>query len=767
MSYIPFAELRAKKRLFLFSLIIFLISPALWAAGTIDVVPDDTVNGAVELTPGYIAGTVDIGGQSISQIQLAAQSREYSAKINLTAEGPYSMTVNVPMGDSAYYEVSGMVYMDSYNTRLYFKNRPTTVAEGQTAQVDFIVDAGYLVGNILTDGCSVAKGEVWAVLDDGSRFSRAHTRFGSSGTFRLPVQPNAGIRVYGQIQLVSGATYNLSEQYITVSPGQDAQVSWDFACGAGSLGAIQSDINYHMPVDYHYSYLYSQGAWSPYQIERHAGSILFDQLAPGNWRLYTYSYWNDGHNLIGRYMTNVEVLAGQTANVAIDEQPGFLQGKVSLKGTKTIADTSYSYVYADGKSADSISQNMLSRSMINTTDGSYNLALPSGEWNVYRSMFYFYNPDTSNWLHENLYMYDYSRRNDKVVTTAGQIIAGHNLTYETGSATIKYSRSDGGSFSAPYIYAKCYNRDESGTVREYIYSYSRGAANGDRVTFVGFPGTYEVEAWATVNGSLTTFGKVIVEVVSGVEKVVDIGGPVLTVQSPSPGTITAESVAAVSGTATDESGVNQITVNGKAAALHFTGNSDDPNEVSFSVEIVLVEGENSIKTVATDYFGNSSSDARTIIYQILEPEPEPEPETEADISLVDIKPGSCKNPLNITSKGVLPVVVLGSGDFDVSEIDVDSIRLVGVAPLRSVLADDATVIYPAVDSNADEICDTDMPDGYTDLVLKFDTQEIVAALGAVKDGDIITLTLSGVMLDGSGIEDEDRVTILAKGKKNK
>jgi N-acetylneuraminic acid mutarotase len=54
---------------------------------------------------------------------------------------------------------------------------------------------------------------------------------------------------------------------------------------------------------------------------------------------------------------------------------------------------------------------------------------------------------------------------------------------------------------------------------------------------------------------------------------------------------------------------------------------------------------------------------------------------------VDIKPTSCPNPLNVTSKGVLPVAILGTEDFDVNKIDVASIRLDGVAPIRSSLED--------------------------------------------------------------------------------
>ncbi len=54
---------------------------------------------------------------------------------------------------------------------------------------------------------------------------------------------------------------------------------------------------------------------------------------------------------------------------------------------------------------------------------------------------------------------------------------------------------------------------------------------------------------------------------------------------------------------------------------------------------------------------------------------------------VDIKPGSCPNPLNVESKGMLPVAILGSEDFDVTDIDIAPTRLAGVPPIRSSLED--------------------------------------------------------------------------------
>ena len=132
---------------------------------------------------------------------------------------------------------------------------------------------------------------------------------------------------------------------------------------------------------------------------------------------------------------------------------------------------------------------------------------------------------------------------------------------------------------------------------------------------------------------------------------------------------------------------------------------------------------------------------------------------------IDIKPTSCPNPLNIKSKGVLPVAVLGADDFDVKDIDPAVITLEGVSPLRWSLEDVATPFDGDKDSCDD--CTEDGADGFTDLTLKFDRQEIVAALGDVEDGDCMVLTLEGQLMDGTPIIGRDVVVILKKGKGKK
>jgi len=126
---------------------------------------------------------------------------------------------------------------------------------------------------------------------------------------------------------------------------------------------------------------------------------------------------------------------------------------------------------------------------------------------------------------------------------------------------------------------------------------------------------------------------------------------------------------------------------------------------------------------------------------------------------VDVKPGSDVNPLNLKSNGVLPVAICGSETFDVAQIDPDSLRLNGVAPLRwgyeDVCGQDDTSTDPGMNGD-----DEEMPDGYEDMTLKFNTQDIAGTLGEVWRGKIETLTMVGFFLDGSSILGEETVRIV-------
>jgi len=122
---------------------------------------------------------------------------------------------------------------------------------------------------------------------------------------------------------------------------------------------------------------------------------------------------------------------------------------------------------------------------------------------------------------------------------------------------------------------------------------------------------------------------------------------------------------------------------------------------------------------------------------------------------VDIKPGSDPNSINLGSKGVLPVAILSTDDFDARDVDEGTVdfgdpELPGIGiPIRSAEED--------VDG-----------DGNADLVLFFSVPELVES-GAL-DEESQEALLSGETFDGVSIIGGDSVRIVppeGKGKSGK
>jgi len=126
----------------------------------------------------------------------------------------------------------------------------------------------------------------------------------------------------------------------------------------------------------------------------------------------------------------------------------------------------------------------------------------------------------------------------------------------------------------------------------------------------------------------------------------------------------------------------------------------------------------------------------------------------------DVKPQSCPNPLNLRERGVLPVAILGTADFDVTTIDVSTVTIAGIYPLKWGFEDVSTpYLDPLMDCYS---CTEEGMDGYMDLSLIFNSRDIITSLGNVSHGDCVTLEINGFLYDGTPITGSDIVTIIIK-----
>lgn len=131
---------------------------------------------------------------------------------------------------------------------------------------------------------------------------------------------------------------------------------------------------------------------------------------------------------------------------------------------------------------------------------------------------------------------------------------------------------------------------------------------------------------------------------------------------------------------------------------------------------------------------------------------------------LDIRPGNCPNPLNLGSKGVLPVAILGTVDFDVSLIDPATITL-SIADGNGSAAPVAVPVVKDVAAPLDgQTCECgDLgPDGIPDLFMKFSVPDVAGVVTpcGVPGGTVIELVVSGSLCDGSPFTAKDCVLIV-------
>jgi hypothetical protein len=123
---------------------------------------------------------------------------------------------------------------------------------------------------------------------------------------------------------------------------------------------------------------------------------------------------------------------------------------------------------------------------------------------------------------------------------------------------------------------------------------------------------------------------------------------------------------------------------------------------------------------------------------------------------IDIKPNDCPNVLNRNSKGVIPIIISGSEEVDVSTIDPESIRLIriGDAELYDGVVTPTDWSFEDVATKFQgELCDRNKlkKDEFTDLLLKFDNQEVFEVLGLeAHDGETIMFEIAGDLYEEVG-----------------
>ncbi len=688
-------------------------------------VPVFAGEGDVILNPGNLVGSVSVTGYQITQITVRALDTDKVYSATVTANVPAGANsidyLLVVEGDRDYYVVAEATVVAEDYTKTVLPlagpvNIPIYENSGDEVTLDMSMQPAIISGTISTSADTnstienyIARAYIWIpelninFLNQNSAYSLSEP--GIPGRdYTLLVAP--GLNYSWDIHtVIDGINYSINAEAVT-APAAGATLDKDFtvdvtAATVSGTAILQGMNVYSTCID---GYAHDPSRYSYTNIDDiNTGAYTLDVDA-GTWYLHPrFSYYLPGDLndltgcLYGSYTTVPDINNGENrTGVDFNINPGFIPGTLTLWG----ANVNYSRARIHAQYSGSVH----SQSEVDPETGEFMYVCFPGDWryDYFQYMQFDYPEDSDTSLRSSVYQHHYSNE-DLQTVTAGQTVPDVNLTYGTITVRRYFYVAGEGMLSQPYIKA---TRSQSPYSVAEGYGSDSLTTEGQAIVTLLLPGEYSLEAFANVDGSQTEFGTIVITVDEG--DVVVVGGtarPTIKVTNPTDQEIICGNKVTVEGTVTDDVGIASITINDADVAFVSTGNPNDPNEVEFSYELSLpVIGDNPITIIVTDL---DETEPVILSMTVIREECG----SEIVECAVDIKPGSCPNPLNVNSKGVLPVAILGTDDLDVTTIDLNTIRLMGVAPVRSDYEDVGTPYYPLIGKEDKLDCHEEGGDG--------------------------------------------------------
>ncbi len=644
-----------------------LFTPAgVFAQDGTPVTPADETKGNVTLNPGYVNGNVsigDVGKNTVTvwkaMIRASGKDAAGNALYGETWIGPelgtYNLTLHVPdevwkTGGTQEYKVSCYVYYGDKNYYLRFKDQYVNVGYAATQTLDFeLKPPGYITGTVSVGCKTLSWGKLYARLNSGGNFVESNIPISADGKIHFPVQPNAAVKVFGTVYMTDGWVYELEARYPDIAAGSETAVNWDLLptpCSPPCYGSVSGNVELMGLKDdvVHHQWVQVNGATFRNQ-DINGNDYSFEGLQCGVHDFWARTYLNYRKNGDSQYddhfyhpyanaKTGINLGAEKDVIADVKTKTAFVNGQITMgeRTVVTIPEDACWDTFITGNGVKGSADGGWSRDQVNISDGTYDLILSEGNWDIYTVSLHFKNAecklcdaDNPRYVNASLSIDDYPRMSSNLLfesdkdipsLTAGQTVADHHFSYETGAVTFKFYVKGGGRLKSPYITGG--NSDDAerkANVAIKAYGRPEESTEGE-VTFIALPGKYTVIPRATAaDGTDVTFGEQTIYVVAGACKVFEAGAPTVTLESPASYSV-CDSAAGeqieVSGTVTDENSVTGVSVNGNPVAFTRRDNPDRPNEVSFSTSAVLALGANRIQVTATNALNKTASETRTV-----------------------------------------------------------------------------------------------------------------------------------------------------------
>lgn len=481
----------------------------------------------VVLNPAEMKGGVSFSAETLTNYVVYASSSDSDqlhTQGNFTTS-PYSLTVE-----------SGHSYYPSIEAYFSNANASTSLRIDQWAPVfvdnaygPTMVDFNYPNTSHVNFTINVTGGKVnsYQLYASASSYENGSSKSYFSDTYNFFSTPwpasttswfamvsNSAVYVYGTAYLTATdgtqIMRDLPGQNISLSPGQ-ASVSWPIDLTnkgtlAGNIALTPGSSISSQSVNFRGVYStpsYGTNGSKPVATN---GSYTFD-LPPGQYDVYLRSDFTSQY--VETKASRITITAGSTTTQNFVEALGTGQAPLNVGGFFTNADLSYAYLSVRGE--DSSAPFQASASDWSPIIGQVNFLLTSGVWKRSSLSLGLDNlSDPQLPLHANYTRYhhtDSSVLPVAVVPEGVQSLGAEEVTLVRSNAYF-YVKGSSAHVSSPYVSGDGldYNGDQSMRTYKTFYSYGSWEPKPtSALTMVAEPGTYNMNAFATVNGSVVQF----------------------------------------------------------------------------------------------------------------------------------------------------------------------------------------------------------------------------------------------------------------------
>ncbi|WP_158620117.1 endo-1,C4-beta-glucanase [Corallococcus sicarius] len=482
----------------------------------------------VILNPAEMKGQVNFGSETVTRFRVSAQSQDGFRAEKLFTANPYSLTME---SGHAYRPAVQAFFSNTTASEAYLEvtqqtpvmvdNQagPTTVDfnHSNASRVNFSLN---VVGGTLSSYYLYAYANAPTESSSARTYKSFSTPQPASASSWVSALPDDAVTVYGTVYLTTaGGTpvqRSLSSQTVNLLQGP-ASVSWQIdLTNTGQLSG-QVAISPSAAVAYHYIYFQGVGgatsgiygnkylpANTPYSID----------LPPGAYDVYLQTHFQQGNQSTTTKSSRVTLNAGTTSTLDFIETQGTGQVPMTVSGFYSNADvSSFQLGYSRVDPAPGLSTTAYDYTLEN---GRFEPLLSPGNWK--RTALYLRLNDQSNpALPLNAYV-QRSYYNDSsvplvaVAPSATVSLGAENVTLVKTTAYFDVQEASPEApeipLSSPYAYLNRQVLNSDNTLRSYHYVRGYGSSASRSLssfTLVAEPGTYSMQAFATVNGSITQF----------------------------------------------------------------------------------------------------------------------------------------------------------------------------------------------------------------------------------------------------------------------